>query len=74
LGGIRQPSVPTEQPIPVTVFIITEAVHLRTATLANVADVALDDPQIALNAVAPATVAIATPPGNVTHEFVRSII
>ncbi|OPX99052.1 MAG: hypothetical protein A4E59_00326 [Syntrophorhabdus sp. PtaB.Bin027] len=64
LGGINTPSVPTVATIPVDSFLAyPNFVISGTATLANVADVAATDPHIALNAVAPATVAIARPPG-----------
>ena len=43
--------------------VIAVPVHLGDRDAANVADVAADEPQIALNPVAPITVAMARPPG-----------
>lgn len=58
------PSVPTEATIPVESFLEYPYRSISgTATLAKVAAVAGEDPQIDLNAVAPATVAMASPPG-----------
>ena len=64
LGGRRTPSVPTVATIPVESFLLYPYRSISgIATLAKVAEVATTDPQIALNTVAPITVATASPPG-----------
>jgi hypothetical protein len=62
LGGMSMPSVPTVATIPVESFLLYPYLSIMgTAILAKVAAVAGEDPQIALKAVAPPTVAMASP-------------
>ena len=64
LGGMSTPRVPTVATIPVDSFFEYPYFDISgTATLAKVAAVAATEPHIALKAVAPATVAMAKPPG-----------
>ncbi len=64
LGGMRIPRVPTVATIPVESFLLYPYRSISgTATLAKVAAVAGEEPQMALKAVAPPTVAMASPPG-----------